>query len=109
MNEEKFVIYQGTRMVEGWPERIRKAQKQRTYNIAGKEYARIPYGDEDHDWEADKYPCHDCKVLKGQFHVVSCDVEQCPACGGQALSCDCDYDFDDEASNPSIIDRLKLS
>ena len=96
-------------MVEGWPERIRRAQKQRTYSIAGKKYARIPYGDEDHDLEADKYPCRDCKVAKGQFHVVSCDVEQCPACGGQALSCDCDFDFYEEASSPSIIDRLKLS
>jgi hypothetical protein len=103
------VIYQDIRMTEGWPRRIRKAQKQRTYNIAGKEYARIPYGDEDHDLEADKHRCHDCRVSKGQFHVVSCDVEKCPACGGQALSCNCDYDFDAEASNPGIIGRLKLS
>jgi hypothetical protein len=25
----------------------------------------------------------------GQFHVPSCDFEQCPLCGRQILSCGC--------------------
>jgi len=96
MTEKKFVIYQGVKMIEGWPEKIKEAQGQREYLIGGKAYDRIPYGNEDSDWETDKFPCHDCRVIKGQLHVVGCDVEQCPACGGQALSCDCDYAGDEE-------------
>ena len=46
-------------------------------------YGHIPAG-----------PCLDCGIAKGQFHVPGCDVERCPACGGQALSCNCEYPGD---------------
>jgi TIR domain len=38
-------------------------------------------------------PCGDCAALPGQYHAPNCDMEQCPACGGQALSCDCQLEF----------------
>ena len=67
-----------------------------TYDIRGREYRRIPYGSEAEDWGANEQPCHDCGVTKGLFHVVGCDVERCPCCGGQAIYCECNDDEDTE-------------
>ena len=88
----KRVVYNGVEMVEGWPERIEEAQKLFEYSIGGVLHPRVPYGAENDDWNADRVPCHDCRVVKGQLHVPPCDVEQCPACGGQAIGCDCEHD-----------------
>lgn len=33
--------------------------------------------------------CHDCKAEPGELHQDGCDVEQCPACGGQMITCGC--------------------
>ena len=92
MTEPKRVLYRGTPMIEGWPEKIRAAQKIRSYTLNGEAIARIRYGDEQDDWGAEQRPCHDCRVIKGELHIPNCDVEQCPVCGGQVLSCDCLFD-----------------
>lgn len=48
---------------------------------SGKKRQRIRHdGDE---------PCGDCGVKPGGYHHMSCDMERCPACGHQLLSCDC--------------------
>jgi len=57
--------------------------------IADKEFPRVRYGEGKEDWDADEHPCRDCGVQKGQFHVLDCRIERCPACGEQLISCDC--------------------
>ncbi|MET0752319.1 MAG: hypothetical protein ABWZ66_03050 [Pyrinomonadaceae bacterium] len=73
-----------------------EARLKRTYIINGKEFERIRYGDESDDWGADKHSCHDCGVIKGQYHIpFLCDVERCPVCDYQATGCDCSYEGDE--------------
>lgn len=99
MAEQKRVVFRGVSMVEGWPEKIKAAQELPAYTSNGRSVSRIRYGDEQDDWDADKQPCHDCAVFKGEFHVPGCDVEECPACGGQLISCDCEFDGEEDAPN----------
>ena len=84
-------------MVEGWELEIAAAQAITSYEINGVAYPRIRYGCEAEDWgAASGRPCHDCAVRPGQYHVPSCDAERCPACHGQAISCACTGDDEDD-------------
>ena len=71
------------------PERIQRAQLHTVWRIDGAEYPRIRYGDEKLDWDADSRECPDCGVIKGEFHVESCDIEECPRCGIEMIGCGC--------------------
>ena len=80
----------GRMAMNGWGRQLADAQDMTIYEINGTDYDRIPCEDAD-----PTMICHDCYAKVGQLHVPGCDVERCPACGGQALCCDC-YDDDDE-------------
>jgi hypothetical protein len=66
--------------------------------IDGKPYNRKKYGE---DGWGNGGKCHDCGAKEGEYHVIGCDVERCPKCGMQLISCDClgDADHYDLAGN----------
>ena len=39
--------------------------------------------------------CHDCNIenQEGNFHHFGCDMERCPKCEGQLISCECNIEF----------------
>ena len=62
-------------------------------NGVWKKYKRIPYGDIKDNGETfalNGYRCPDCGAKPGGYHHPGCDMETCPRCGMQMLSCDCD-------------------
>ena len=48
-----------------------------------------------------KARCHDCGVSEGEVHMYGCDMEVCPFCGGQLLSCGCSDKYDTRGRYPS--------
>jgi hypothetical protein len=53
----------------------------------GEKLPAMPYISDDNS------RCGDCYVAPGGFHHPGCDMEDCPRCGGQLISCGC---LDDE-------------
>ena len=62
--------------------------------IGGKDMDPIKYGDEKEEADTPER-CHDCNAQKGHFHHPGCDMERCPKCGGQLISCGCMDDEDE--------------
>jgi hypothetical protein len=54
----------------------------------GESIDRIPHN-KDHCQLPEGTPCHDCNVGLDQYHHPGCDMERCPLCGGQVISCGC--------------------
>jgi len=43
------------------------------------------------NWRAKR--CHDCGCGHDEIHELGCDMERCPYCLGQLISCDCAYEL----------------
>jgi HEPN domain-containing protein len=84
----EFVTYNGEQVPRTLPAAIVAAQRQATIELHGKTFDRIRYGEEI-GWRVQLPYCGDCLVSPGQFHLDGCDIEDCPRCFGQLLSCGC--------------------
>lgn len=72
---------------------FRRSQSIKTFRIAGRELPRVACGFERGEFaEAIDEKCSNCGVPTGFLHLLPCDLEQCPLCEGQALSCSCVYE-----------------
>ncbi len=43
--------------------------------------------------------CGDCGVPRGGYHHPGCDLERCPRCRGQIISCGCWEDLEVEGAS----------
>ncbi len=59
----------------------------------GEKFTRIRYGDDRfyHHYDEDLLlpTCHDCDAKPGEYHITGCDMEVCPKCKTQQISCGC--------------------
>jgi len=68
----------------------------------GEKYKPVKFGQEEDDWGLERYP--DSVVKKDGYHHPGCDIERCPVCGRQLISCGCvDSSDDDEKANEQVI------
>jgi hypothetical protein len=74
--------------------------------ILGSEAFRRPRA---RDWLGRNGRCPDCGVQGGGFHHLGCDVERCPRCGGQQISCGCGRLHDGEADEEADVESLILA
>lgn len=63
--------------------------KHNIIQIGDELYPAIKFGEENYNFDIEKGKCHDCGVALGEFHFSRCDMEECPGCGRQLISCDC--------------------
>lgn len=113
---KKCTIFRGCEVlkedIEGFKKDILEAQQHPCFiDKHGNIIKRIPFGQEeafhkglevsDHDsyytptiylWDY----CDDCGAAQGEYHLLNCDLELCPICGGQALTCDCNLSWADK-------------
>lgn len=101
---DSFGIFRGEEIFKKDLEKYRQELKMfanKSYFItsAGDRVARIAFGKESNylaleyhlkNLEYDDVYCDDCGVKKGEYHLPNCDMEICPVCKQQKLSCDCD-------------------
>ena len=89
-NTAGIPIYDCDRLKK-WQRESEVAQKMTHYPTITGLLPRIPYGSESVEFEelTDHPTCGDCAVAKGQLHIPSCDIEECPSCHGQFISCEC--------------------
>ncbi len=70
--------------------------------VAGQVYDRVRFGQESGNrWEEFDF-CPECGVSHGSLHHPGCDLEECPRCRTQYLSCSCGEADDGPSGHEAI-------
>lgn len=93
MTTDDLVPMFGQMMRRDWADALANAQNETNYRDADGEYRRVSFGNE---WFLDRHivasgPCRHCGTIEGKLHFSACDYEQCPKCGKQLMTCDCEF------------------
>lgn len=89
-----FYVYRGIEFSKKELEKFKNEIKENSdydyyYDKEDNIYNRIKFGEED-GWNLeDHIYCPDCIAKRGEYHMELCDIEICPKCGGQLISCGC--------------------
>ena len=71
----------------------------------GRRFLMVPFGDEPgRPMSGDQ--CGDCGTVRGGWHHPGCDMQPCPACGRQLISCGCRFDEDGPDVGLSLAEPL---
>ena len=82
-----------------WEAEFKRAQAVTQLVINSRELERVRYGEEETVRDLPK--CEDCSAPKGSLHLFGCDLEECPRCGGQIITCDCF--FEERPGEPPLV------
>ena len=50
---------------------------------------RLKYGEDGYTDDEEHVQCRDCGAKRSHLHHFGCDMERCPKCKGQMISCGC--------------------
>lgn len=67
-----------------------KSQAVTHFVVEGELMPRVQFGDEKNRMSL--MNCPECNLGHGSFHMLGCNVEQCPLCDGSACNCSCSYE-----------------
>src|SRR3954466_1086145 len=65
-----------------------------SFHLDGMRFELARHGAEHGSSKQPARRCGDCGVEWGGLHHPGCDMQRCPRCGGQLLSCGCRFDED---------------
>ena len=107
--DRNLVIFRGEEMTreqrEVFEEEIRKNSEKSCFIMPdGTAIKRLVFGEENmfllRKGSSDRLSpiydcqyCDDCGAKQGEYHLSPCDLEVCPVCGWQRLSCGCNLDL----------------
>ncbi len=75
------------------------------FHRKGRRFDMLPFVDES-SRRTGRARCGDCGVLGGGWHHPGCDLQRCPACGRQLVSCGCRFDEDGPDVGLSLVEPL---
>lgn len=101
---EEYIFYRGIEVrkdeLQSIKEEIEKWGKHSYFTTSlGTQVDRIPFGNEIEHLDRSLISsescifyeyCPDCMAMQGEYHMPDCDIEICPICKKQKLSCECD-------------------